>query len=221
MESVEISARTVEEATEQALNKLGLSRDEVEVEVLREGRAGLFGFGGEEALVRVTPRRERVGEQPIEQADIAAIAKEVAEKLLFLMKMPATVQVREGGDVVTPAVALDIDGDDLGILIGRRGQTLTTLQYMVSLIVSRRLKGSAQVVIDVAGYRQRREEELKSLALRIAEIVKSSRRAITLEPMSSIERRVVHLALRDDPEIITQSVGEEESRKVIISLRRR
>jgi spoIIIJ-associated protein len=218
MESVEVSARTAEEAIEQALNKLGLSRDEVEVEVLREGRAGLFGFGGEEALVRVTPLRE----PPVEQVDITAMAKEVTEKLLFLMKVPATVQVREGeGDVVPPSVTLDIDGDDLGLLIGRRGQTLATLQYMVSLIVSRRFRSNARVLIDVAGYRQRHEEELKNLALRIAEIVKSSRRAITLEPMSPIERRVVHLALRDDPEIITQSVGEGESRKVIISLRRR
>jgi spoIIIJ-associated protein len=220
MESVEVSARTVEEAVEQALNKLGLSRDEVEVEVIREGRVGLFGFGGEEALVRVTPLRERVVEQPIEQADIAAIAEEVVEKLLFLMKVPATVQIKEQG-VIPASATLDIDGDDLGILIGRRGQTLATLQYMVNLIVSRRLKSGAHVVIDVAGYRQRREEELKSLALRIAEIVKSSKRAITLEPMSPGERRVVHLTLRDDPEIITQSVGEEENRKVIISLRRR
>ncbi len=216
MESVEISARTVEEAVEAALSELGLDRSEVEIEVLKEGKVGLFGLGGEEARVRVTP----VAKPAIEPGDVAAMAKDAVEKLLFLMKIPATVQLREEDEAPFSAT-LDIEGEELGLLIGRRGQTLTTLQYIVSLIVSRKLKSGVRINLDVAGYKQRRQEELHNLALRIAELVKSTRRAITLEPMSPSERRVVHLALRDDPEVITQSVGEEENRKVIVSLRRR
>lgn len=216
MESVEVSGRTVEEAIEAALSELGLSRSEVEIEVLKEGKVGLFGFGGEEARVRVTP----VQKPAIEPGDIAAMAKDAVEKLLFLMNIPATVQLREE-DQAPFSATLDIDGEELGLLIGRRGQTLATLQYMVSLIVSRKLKSGVRINIDVAGYKQRRQEELHDLALRIAELVKSTRRAITLEPMPPSERRIVHLALRDDPEVITQSVGDEENRKVIVSLRRR
>jgi spoIIIJ-associated protein len=226
MESVEISARTVEEAIEAALSELGLDRSEVEIEVLKEGKVGLFGLGGEEARVRVTPVAKPAIEpggaaaMAVEPGEIAAMAKDVVEKLLFLMKVPATVQLREGDEAPFSA-SMDIDGEELGLLIGRRGQTLTTLQYVVSLIVSRKLKSGVRINLDVAGYKQRRQEELHNLALRIAELVKSTRRAITLEPMSPSERRVVHLALRDDPEVITQSVGEEENRKVIVSLRRR
>jgi spoIIIJ-associated protein len=216
MESVEISARTVEEAVEAALSELGLDRSEVEIEVLKEGKVGLFGLGGEEARVRVTP----VAKPAIEPGDVAAMAKDAVEKLLFLMKIPATVQLRTEDEAPFSAT-MDIEGEELGLLIGRRGQTLTTLQYIVSLIVSRKLKSGVRINLDVAGYKQRRQEELHNLALRIAELVKSTRRAITLEPMSPSERRVVHLALRDDPEVITQSVGEEENRKVIVSLRRR
>lgn len=216
MESVEISARTVEEAVEAALSELGLDRSEVEIEVLKEGKVGLFGLGGEEARVRVTP----VARPAIAPGDVAAMAKDAVEKLLFLMKIPATVQLREEDEAPFSAT-LDIEGEELGLLIGRRGQTLTTLQYIVNLIVSRKLKSGVRINLDVAGYKQRRQEELHNLALRIAELVKSTKRAITLEPMSPSERRVVHLALRDDPEVITQSVGEEENRKVIVSLRRR
>lgn len=224
MESVETSARTVEEAIEAALSELGLDRSEVEIEVLKEGKVGLFGLGGEEARVRVTPVAKPAIAPAIEPAiapgDVAAMAKDAVEKLLFLMKIPATVQLREEDEAPFSAT-LDIEGEELGLLIGRRGQTLTTLQYIVNLIVSRKLKSGVRINLDVAGYKQRRQEELHNLALRIAELVKSTKRAITLEPMSPSERRVVHLALRDDPEVITQSVGEEENRKVIVSLRRR
>jgi spoIIIJ-associated protein len=226
MESVEISARTVEEAIEAALSELGLDRSEVEIEVLKEGKVGLFGLGGEEARVRVTPVAKPAIEpggaaaMAVAPGEVAAMAKDVVEKLLFLMKIPATVQLKEEDEAPFSAT-MDIDGEELGLLIGRRGQTLTTLQYIVSLIVSRKLKSGVRINLDVAGYKQRRQEELHNLALRIAELVKSTRRAITLEPMSPSERRVVHLALRDDPEVITQSVGDEENRKVIVSLRRR
>jgi len=235
MEALEVSAKNVEEAVELALNKLELSRSEVEIEVLEEGKGGILGMGGEEAKVRVTPltsvgdesvgEEERGGEEgeatklEVDPEAIAAIAKEVVEKLLFLMKVPATVQL-SGGESEESPLTLDIEDDDLGILIGRRGQTLSTLQYMVNFIASRKVKSGVRVIVDAAGYRKRRHEELQNLALRVADLVKSSTRSITLEPMPALERRVIHLALRDDPDLSTQSVGFGDSRKVVVSPKR-
>ena len=214
MEALEVNAKNVEEAVELALNKLGLSRSEVEIEVLQEGKGGILGWGGEQAKVRVTPLTS--AEEP---GDVAATAKEVVEKLLFLMQVPATIQVMAVEDNESP-LTIDISNGDLGILIGRRGQTLSALQYMVNFIASRKLKSGVRVIVDVAGYRKRRHEELQNLALRVAELVKSSRRSITLEPMPAVERRVIHLTLRNDPEITTQSMGYGDSRKVIVSPKR-
>jgi spoIIIJ-associated protein len=115
---------------------------------------------------------------------------------------------------------LDVEGEDLGVLIGRRGSTLASVQYLVNLIVSRHFKGNAPFAVDVEGYRRRREESLRALAARMAERVRETGRSITLEPMPANERRIVHLALAEDPTVATSSVGEGESRKVAISVRR-
>jgi spoIIIJ-associated protein len=210
MEALEVSAKTVEEAVELALNELNLTRSEVEIEVLREGKVGILGWLGENAKVRVTPLL------PTEDSgDIAIASREVVENLLSLMKVDATVQVAGGENDQSP-LSIDISNGDLGILIGRRGQTLSALQYLVSIIIGRKLKSGARVTVDVAGYRKQREEELQNLTRRVAELVKSTRRSITLEPMPAMERRVIHLALRDDPDLATQSVGFGDSRKVVI-----
>jgi spoIIIJ-associated protein len=209
MESLEISAKTVEEAVELALKRLGARPEEVEVVVLKRGRSGFLGFGSEEALIRVT----RYQTEGTERAAVI-LAKEVLEKLLALVKIPATICVNELSQ--SGAIRLDITGEDLGILIGRRGQTLSSLQYLVYLIVSHQMKAHVPVTIDVEGYRERRQEALKSLALRMAERVRDTGQAVTLEPMPASERRVIHLALHDYPEVSTQSIGEGESRKVTI-----
>ena len=209
MEALEVSAKTVEEAVELALDELNLARSEVEIEVLREGKAGILGWREEDARVRVTPLLTA------NSRDVAAVSREVVENLLFLMKVDATVQVAGGEDDQLP-LSVDISNGDLGVLIGRRGQTLASLQYLVSIIIGRKLKSSVRVIIDVAGYRKRRDEELQNMTLRVAELVKSTGRSITLEPMPAMERRVVHLTLRDDPELATQSVGFGDSRKVVI-----
>jgi len=220
MEEVEISARTVEEAVQQALERLGRSREEVEVEVLKKGKSGFYGLGAEEAKVKVRP----LGIAAKKEDDIAEIAEEVLEKIIDFMGLAATIEVRrplaEETDTATPPVALNIKGDDLGILIGRRGQTLASLQHIVRLIVAHRLKASAPVAIDVESYRQRRCQALQELALHLAQKVKSTGQAVTLEPMPAAERRIVHLALARHPEVTTQSVGEDEVRKVIIAPRR-
>lgn len=215
MRELEVSGRTVDEAVRKALEQLGVGEDEVEVVVLKKGRAGLLGVGAEEARVKVKLLKQRPG-----KGDIPALAKDVLTNLLKHMGIKAEVNVvaPSGGDL---PISLDIEGDDLGVLIGRRGQTLASLQYLVRLIVSEKLKIWVPINVDVAGYKKRRYESLRSLALRLAEQVKRGRRVITLEPMPADERRVIHLALADHPDVTTQSMGEGEGRKVAIFPKKR
>ena len=212
MESIEISANSEEEAVDLALAELGLSRSEVEVVVVKKGRGGLFGLGSEEVRVRVTP----LGLLSNEDVDVGGMAKEVLENLLSLVEISASVNLEAGGSGDQAVIALDIEGEDLGILIGRRGETLSSLQYLVNLIVGRRLKAGVGVVVDVAGYRQRRYESLRLLAQRLADQVRSTGSSVTLEPMPAAERRIIHLELKDDPYVTTQSIGQGEARKVAI-----
>lgn len=214
MESLEISAKTVEEAVALAIEKLGASRDEVEVVVLKDGKPGFLGFGGEEATVRVFRRHT----EEVRQAAVI-LAKEVLEKLLSLMNVSASIEEKELSEEGRALISLEINGDDLGILIGRRGQTLTSLQYIVYLMVGHQLKAHVPIAIDVAGYRERRQEALKNLAWRMAERVVATGQPVPLEPMPASERRTIHLSLRDYPGVITQSIGDGEERKVTIRKR--
>jgi spoIIIJ-associated protein len=236
MKSIEISARTVAEAIQLALAQLGKDRDEVAIEVLEAGS------DDEEALVRVTvvdddepasaaPAPEgHDGEsqspahaQP-DMANIEKIARRLLEDLLERMDVHAyvtavrtTVPGQRGDPEET--ITLHVEGADeeaMGLLIGRRGETLRSLQFMVNLLVSRKVQKWPQVVVDVGNYRQRRQESLEGLARRMAERVRQSGRSLTLEPMGAYERRIVHLALRADPTVYTESTGEGENRKVVI-----
>ena len=217
METLEVSGKTVEEAIQKALEQLGVSREEVEVTVVKEGRHGILGLGAEEAAVRV----RSLAMAPEKETDVAEAAKGVLEALLAQMGLVASVVSQtkppvEAGKGGSPVIALDITGDDLGILIGRRGQTLVALQYVVRLILAHQVKAWVPVVIDVEGYKQRRYEALQALALRVAEQVKARERAFALEPMSAYERRIIHLTLAGDPGVTTESTGEGEVRKVVI-----
>lgn len=215
MPGQEFRGKSVEEAIQQALKELRVSQEAVEITVVRRGRAGLFGLGGEEAVVRV---------EVLETGSLSNRAREVLEGLLHRMGIAAQVHLSspaEGGLGLSPQiVALDIRGQDLGILIGRQGQTLSSLQYLVNLIVSRGLKGRVPVVVDVEGYKKHRYEALRTLALNLAEGVRRSGEPATLEPMLPFERRLVHLALSSLPDITTESVGEGSTRKVIVRRRR-
>ncbi|MFC2058469.1 RNA-binding cell elongation regulator Jag/EloR [Chloroflexota bacterium] len=215
MEDIEVSANSEEEAVDLALDELGLSRDEVEVEVLKKGRTGLFGLGHDKVTVRVTP----LGQSSESEVDAAAMAKEVLESLLAMMGVSTRVSLKQEGSGENEVISLDVEGDDLGILIGRRSETLSALRYIVNLIVSRKLRARTRIGVDVGGYRARRYQALQALAQRLAERVKSSGRSETLEPMPADERRIVHLELRDDPDVATQSVGQDEQRKVSILLK--
>ena len=220
MESLEISGKTVEEAIQRALEQLGVNREEVEVTVVRESRAGFLGLGAEEARVRV----RSLVEIPEKESDIAGVAKSILETLLTMMGVVASIVPRaeplvgqEEGAVAS--VTLDINGDDLGILIGRRGHTLSCLQYIVRLMVGHQTEAWVPIIVDVEGYRQRRYETLRTLAWQMAEQVRAKGAPFTLEPMPAYERRVIHLALADNPDVITQSIGEGEARKVVILLK--
>ncbi len=221
MKNLEVSAGTVEEAIQKALEQLDVSREKVEVTVLKEGKHGILGLGGEEATVRVQ-LLEEVPDKVSEE--IEKVAQEALETLLTQMGVEASVasQIKppvEGGEEAPSVITLDVTGDDLGILIGRRGQTLAALQYVVRLIVTHQAKARVPVVIDVEGYKQRRHGALQALAWRMAEQVKERKKPFTLEPMLAYERRIIHLALADDPDVTTESVGEGETRKVVIMLR--
>jgi spoIIIJ-associated protein len=208
MEEIEIVAATVEQAIEKAEVQLGLSRDQFEVEVVREAKSGILGVGDKEALIKVTPLTPSEG-------DTSQIVKEILENLLGLLDVEGKVEVLS--DEIP--LSLNIEGEDLGILIGRRGQTLACLEYITKLIVAGRLKTWLPLTVDVAGYKERRRDSLQRLALYLAEQVKSRRRPITMEPMPADERRIVHLTLADNPDVTTHSIDEGDSRKVVILLR--
>lgn len=217
MEPLEISGRTVEESIQIALKQLNASRDEVRVDVVSEGKAGILGLGAEEAKIRV----ERLEPAPEPEGNVFEITRNVLERLLELLELEATVQPQafqatNGEEQITAPLAFNIQGEDLGILIGRRGLTLATFQYMARLIVSNQTKVWTPIVIDIEGYKQRRAEALQALAVRLAEQVRTRGTPFTLEPMPAHERRVIHLALADHPDVNTESTGEGEMRKVVI-----
>ena len=243
-EGVEIGAKTVDEAIKAGLEDLGLARNQVRIEVLAAGSPGLLGLGGEDARVRLTPLPEgQVStEEPFPAEEEAAstedavsvddavpanaeTAMECLQDLLDLLDIKAEVTARLPETAVDGvgrvSVVLDVTGDDLGLLIGRRGSTLAALQYLVNLITNRRSGEDLMVNVDVERYKRRREESLQGLALRMADRVQQTGRMVTLEPMPAAERRIVHLALAENPEVSTTSVGDGESRKVSIFPSRR
>lgn len=207
MKSIEVVARSVDEAIAEALQELNADRDDVEIEILDEGNKGFLGIlGSKQAKVRV-----EVIEKP--EANKLEAALEFARELLSKMGISAEVQGEEDSE----SIKLQIDGDDLGILIGRRGQTLDSLQYIVSLAVNRQTEGEwNRIQIDVGDYRVRREESLRSLASRAASKVEKNGRRLALDAMNAAERRIIHQALQDFPGVETRSEGQDPYRRVVI-----
>ena len=211
MREIEISARTVEEATEIALKELDAERSDVEIDVVSRGKAGILGIGAEPAVVRAT----RLESLP----DNVAIASEVIEALIYLMDVDAIVTMKQAHHEGLGGPIFEIEGDDAGLLIGRKGDTLHTFQFLVRYIVSQRIDGRARLMIDVEGYQQRRQQSLENMAYRVARRVSDTGRSITLEPMSPAERRIIHVALNDHPAVTTESMGYGEDRQVVVMLR--
>jgi spoIIIJ-associated protein len=237
--SLEIIAPTVEEAIAQGSAELGLPEESLEIEVLDEGGGGLFGLGSRQARVRLTVRSEQQrttadnaerevttrtapepdGEVVDDETEALRITRETVEELLERMNIEAEIDAY-WGTADTPGkikpLHVEIHGDDLSILIGRRGKTLGALQYITRLIVGKELKRPVSVMIDVEGYRERREQQLRRLARRMASQAIEMSRTMSLEPMPAYERRIIHIELRDDPQVETLSVGEGKRRKVTI-----
>ncbi len=234
-ESVEVSARTVDEAIDIALEELGLRRNQAQIEILTAGKPGLFGLGGEQARVRVTALEAETGrpapseEMPANESEMEAedlqsprveLAADNLRQILELAQIDADVFVRRpetpGDGLGRASAVLDIEGEDLGLLIGRRGTTLAALQYLMNLMINHNAERQMLVSVDVERYHRRREEALISLAERMAERVHQTGHTITLEPMPPAERRIIHMALAEDPNVSTGSVGSGDGRKVVI-----
>jgi len=221
--SAEATGRSVDEAIERALEDLGAERGQVETQVLSEGSRGLFGLGAEDARVRVTlvespsSPEVQIAEEPWPASgEVADISIDVVRSLLQHMGVDATVAIREAPEDTEMPTVLDVEGEDLGILIGRQGETLRDVQYITRLIVSRKLQRWVNVLVDVGGYKRRRERVLRELAERMADRATDEGRPVTLEPMPAYERRTVHMALRDHEFVTTESTGEGRHRKVVI-----
>ena len=205
-----MSAKTVEEAIEVALKELDADREEVEVEILSRGKPGFLMIGSE-------PARVRVRKIPSDQS-AASLALSVVNNLLSKADVQTMATVRSAHDPDTGGPLIDIMGEDSGLLIGRRGETLRALQFLVNLILKKRLgEESVRVILDIERYRERRHNSLHDLALRVADRVANSGRPVSLEPMNAAERRVIHVSLADHASVTTESSGVGENRNVTIS----
>ena len=203
-----MTARTVDEAIELALKELDVDRDEAEVEILSRGKAGFLGIGAEPARVKVT----KISQGP----SAAALAVETVGRILTAAKVNVNRTLRAANDPDVGGPIIDLDGDDSGLLIGRRGQTLQALQFLVNLIVRKEFGEEVRVALDVERYRERRETSLRDMASKVAARVVQTSRSVTLEPMSPADRRIVHTTLTDHPGVTTESMGVGEDRKVTI-----
>lgn len=207
MEYIEISAKTVDEAITEAIIKLGTTHDKIEYEVIENGSAGFLGIGKKDAVIKV--RKKNNVEDNI---------REFLDKIFDAMNLTVEVIIdrEEGSNIVN----VELKGDDMGVLIGKRGQTLDSLQYLTNLAVNKNAEEYVKVKIDTEDYRKRRRETLENLARNIAYKVKRTKRPVSLEPMNPFERRVIHSALQNDKFVTTHSEGEEPYRHVVVTLKR-
>ncbi|OLD38717.1 MAG: hypothetical protein AUI83_23675 [Armatimonadetes bacterium 13_1_40CM_3_65_7] len=203
MRQVETTGRTVEEAVGRAAGELGVDRDDVDVEVVDPGARGMLGLGAHEARVRVTLK-----------GNPGAIAHTVMARLLQEMGLPGTVRVHQQDDVIS----VQVSGEGLGALIGRRGATLDAVQLLLGLMVARQTRAKTHLVVDVEGYRERRRVALEELAHRTAERVAGGGE-VELEPMDASERRIIHTTLAGHPQVMTFSRGEGAARRVVVAPR--
>ncbi len=223
---IEATGKTIEEAIESGLKELGKDISEVETEVLVQPSSGILGFGKKEAKVRLTVIEKQVEEvsvevKPVEldgeetrndAEEIAADAKEFLNTILEKMGISAVIEKMIKADRIT----LHIHGDDLGVLIGKHGQTLDALQYIINLKANKGKENRFFIMLDVENYRARREETLKNLAHRLASRVKHNRNKVVLEPMNGFERKIIHVALQDTEHVRTESEGQDPYRHVVI-----
>ncbi len=210
MKSITTTAKTVEDAIEIALKELDVDRTEVEIDVVSKGKPGILGIGSEPASVRVRKVEFK------SDNDSAKVAGEVLAGLLNLMNVEAVSSLIDAGDDEQSGPEFDIEGDDAGLLIGRRGETLQALQFITRVITNNKTGHRSPISVDVEGYYQRRDQSLVNLADRVAKRVVRTGREIELEPMNARERRVVHMSLADNDDVYTESSGLGTDRRIVI-----
>ena len=207
MEYTEFSAKTVDEAIIEACSKLLITRDKLEFEVIEEGSNGFLGLGSKPALIKARAK-----------SNIDDIAKEFLMDVFAAMDMVVSVNIKY--DEFDKSMNIDLSGDDMGVLIGKRGQTLDSIQYLVNLVVNKNSEEKIHVKVDTEDYRRRRKQTLENLAKNMASKVKRTRRSVSLEPMNPYERRIIHSTLQNDKFVTTHSEGDEPFRKVVINLKK-
>jgi spoIIIJ-associated protein len=230
MDHVETEGDTIDKAIDNALKLLGVERDKITVDILSEGKKGILGFGSQKARIRATLRRSAIDfgasemeSTPVEERPMVAVeaaamgrkAKEVLAEILNLMGISAEVELRVGEK--TDETVVEIRTENSGLLIGRKGQTLEALQYLVSRIAGERgATEGPHIVVDIENYRQRRRKALEDMALRLGEKAKRQRKTVTVDALSAADRRIIHAALQDDPWVTTKSLGQGSYRRLLI-----
>lgn len=207
MDYIEISAKTVDDAITEACKKLSVTSDHLDYEVVEEGSSGFLGIGSKPAVIKAKVKNS-----------INDDAKTFLKDVFDAMKMVVAVDVKY--DEENKSMDINLSGDEMGVLIGKRGQTLDSLQYLVSLVVNKDCDEYIRVKVDTENYRERRKETLENLAKNISYKVKRSKRAVSLEPMNPYERRIIHAALQNDKYVTTHSEGEEPFRRVVVTLKK-
>lgn len=234
MDYLETEGDSIDEAIEKALRTLGVERDRVSVDILAEARKGIFGFGSQKARIRVALRKSivdlnraepqagtdpRPAESRLTPAEAAAVgeqAKRVLGEILNLMEINAGIDMKTGDD--GDEVVLDVKTEHSGLLIGRKGQTLEALQYMVTRIVGERPGGKEgpHIIVDTENYQERRRRSLEDMALRLGEKAKRQRKTVSIDALNAADRRIIHAALQDDPWLTTRSLGQGSYRRLLI-----
>jgi spoIIIJ-associated protein len=207
MEFLEFTGKTVDEALTEAAIKLETTSDKLEYEVIDTGSNGILGIGKKPA--RIKARKEFT---------IEDIARDFLNKVFNAMNIVVSIDIKV--NEVNRTVDINLSGDEMGLLIGKRGQTIDSLQYLVSLVVNKESKEYYRVKVDTENYRERRKATLEELAKNIAYKVKRTKRAVSLEPMNPYERRIIHSALQNDKYVTTKSEGEEPYRHIIVLLKK-
>ena len=207
MEYIEISAKTISDAITEACQKLTVTSDKLEYEVVDEGSSGFLGIGSKPAVIKARVK-----------SSVEDTAKDFLKDVFEAMDLTVVVNVKY--DETEHTMDIDLSGDDMGVLIGKRGQTLDSLQYLVSLVVNKNVDSYIRVKVDTENYRQRRKETLENLAKNISYKVKRTKRPVSLEPMNPYERRIIHSALQNDKYVTTHSEGDEPFRHVVVVLKK-
>ena len=208
MDMITVSAKTVDEAITKALIQLETTSDKLEYEIVDKGSTGILGIIGSKPAIIRARMKETVEDKAVE----------FLSEVFGAMNMGVTIQAAFNEE--EKELSIEMEGADMGLLIGKRGQTLDSLQYLVSLVVNKNSEDYIRVKLDTENYRERRKETLETLAKNIAYKVKRTRRSVSLEPMNPYERRLIHSALQNDKYVVTRSEGEEPFRHVVISLKR-